>query len=100
VSLMVLPQSLEAQSDGIRFQCRLGDKIIECGIVDVALRDLVSFHRIRKTEHDSLRVVLPELERLVNAKYQAGRLEEDGWVVIRSVDLLRYGFRERVKSAA
>jgi hypothetical protein len=97
---MVIPRSLDAQSDGIRFQCRLGDKIIECGIVDVALRDLVSFHRIKKADDKPLGVLLPEFERLVAAKYEAGRFEEDGWIVIRSADLLRYGFRRRVKSAA
>jgi len=97
---IVIPRSLDAQADGMRFQCRFGDKIIECGIVDAALRDLVTFHRIKKTEDNPLRVLLPEFERLVVAKYEAGRLEEDGWIVIRSTDLLRYGFSGRAKSAA
>jgi hypothetical protein len=100
VSLMVIPRSLEAQSDGLRFQCRLGDKIIECGISDIALRDLISFHRIKKTADNPLRVLLPELERLVAAKYDAGRFDEDGWIVVRTADLLRCGFRTRTKSAA
>jgi hypothetical protein len=43
-------------------------------------------------------VLLPEIERLVNAKFDAGRIEKDG-LVIRPVDLLRYGFQRRRKAA-
>ena len=100
MSLIVIPRSLEAELEGLLFQCRDGNQTIECGITDGALRDLISFHRIKKTDDNPLRVLLPELERLVSAKYDAGRLEEDGWIVVRSADLLRYGFRRRAKSAA
>jgi hypothetical protein len=97
--LRVVAGSLEAQTDGLRFQCDRGDKTIRCGIVDIALLDLIGFHRIKKTEDNPFRVLLPEIERLVNAKYDAGRFEEDGWIVVQSVDLVRYGFG-RTKSAA
>jgi hypothetical protein len=36
---------------------------------------------------------LPELDRLASLKYAAGRLEENGELVIRTADLLRYGFQ-------
>jgi hypothetical protein len=97
--LTVIAGSLEADPEGLRFECGQGDKTIHCGIVDTALHDLIGFHRITKTG-DPLRVLLPEIERLVNAKYDAGRFDEDGWIVVRSVDLLRFGFRARTQSAA
>jgi hypothetical protein len=40
-------------------------------------------------------VLLLEIVRLANAKYDARRLEEDGSLVIRSTDLLRFGFGKR-----
>jgi hypothetical protein len=100
VPVTVIAGSFEAQPEGLVFQCRHGEKIIKCSIADVALHDLICFHRIKKTEDKPYRVLLPEIERLVNAKYDAGRFEEDGGIVVRSVDLLRYGFKGRAKSAA
>jgi hypothetical protein len=64
------------------------------------LRDLIDFHRINSTNDEALRALLPELERLVNAKCNAGRFEENGWLVIWPVDLLRYGYQGRDESAA
>jgi hypothetical protein len=40
-------------------------------------------------------VLLLEIVRLANAKYDAGRLEEDGSLVIRATDILRFGFENR-----
>jgi hypothetical protein len=91
--------SLEAEPHGLLFQCRDGERIIECGISDSALHDLIGFHRIRRTK-EPFRVLLPEIERLVNTKYDAGRFEENGWIVVRAADLLRYGFRRRTKTVA
>jgi hypothetical protein len=98
--LRVVAGSLEAQPEGLRFQCAHGDKTVQCGIVDTALLDLIGFHRFKQTEDNPFRVLLPEIKRLVNAKHDAGRFEEDGWIVVQTVDLLRYGFRGRTKSAA
>src|SRR5580704_6419805 len=97
---MVIPRSFAAEPEGLLFQCRDGHQTIECGITDAALRDLISFHRIKKTDDNPLRVLLPELERLVSAKYDASRFDEDGWIVVRTADLLRCGFQTRTKSAA
>jgi hypothetical protein len=91
--LRVVAGTLEAQPAGLRFQCAHGDKTVQCGIVEIALLDLIGFHRIKKTADIPFRVLLPEIERLVNAKHDAGRFEEDGWIVVQTVDLLRYGFR-------
>jgi hypothetical protein len=100
VSLRVIFDSFNAQSKGLCFQCEHDEKIVQCGIAEVALRDLIDFHRINCTEDEALRALLPEIERLVNAKCDAGRFEENGWVVIWPVDLLRYGYQGRDKSAA
>jgi hypothetical protein len=56
--------------------------MIQCGIDEVALRDLIDFHRITSTEDEALRAFLTEIERLVNAKSDAGRFEENRWLVI------------------
>jgi Protein of unknown function (DUF1488) len=100
VSLKVAFDSFSAKSKGLCFQCDLDGEIIQCGIADVALRDLVDFHRIKSTESEALRALLPEIERLVNAKYDAERFEENGWLVIWPVDLLRYGYQGRAEPAA
>jgi hypothetical protein len=99
VSLTVLPESLDAQAKGVLFQCDRGGTIIQCGIATLALRDLIDFHRIKGTEDEAFRALLPEIERLLNAKCEAGRFEKTGWLVIWPVDLLRYGFRRRKKAA-
>jgi hypothetical protein len=100
VSLKVIFDSFSAQSKGVCFQCDGGGKIIQCGIADVAIRDLIDFHRIKDTEDKEVRALLTEIERLVNAKCDAGRFEENGWLVIWPVDLLRYGYQGRKRSAA
>ena len=100
MSLKVVFDSFSAQSKGLCFQCDRDGEIIQCGIAEVALRDLVDFHRIQSTESEALRALLPEIERLANAKCDAGQFEENGWLVIWPVDLLRYGYQGRHKSAA
>jgi hypothetical protein len=95
VSFAIVVGSLKQVDGGDTFQCDCGDgKIIECTIVDIALRDLIDFHRFKKTADPSTVLVL-EIVRLANAKYDAGRLEEDGSLVIRATDLLRFGFGNR-----
>jgi hypothetical protein len=95
VSLRVIFDSLSAESSGLCFQCNHNGAIIQCDIADAALRDLIDFHRMKSTRDQALRSLLPEIERLANAKWNAGRFEENGWLVIWPVDLLRYGYQER-----
>ena len=61
---------------------------------------LVDFYRFNGSEDKALQAVLPEIERLTNAKCDAGRFEENGCLVIWPVDLLRYGYQGRDRSAA
>ena len=101
MSLRIIPKSLAPQPDEVRFQFECDDgKIIQCSITGETLRDLIDFHRVKNTDEDTCRVLLPEVERLANAKYDARRLEEDGGLLIRSTDLVRYGFEKRKKRAA
>jgi hypothetical protein len=101
VPLTIIAESLTAKTHGFSFQSDCADgKIIPCGITDVALADLVDFHHIKSAAADAPRVLLPEIERLANAKYNAGRLEEDGGLLIRSTDLVRYGFQKGKRQAA
>ena len=100
MSLRVIFDSLSAQSKGLCFQCDRDGKIIQCGIAEAALRDLIDFHRIQSNKYKALRDLLPEIARLANAKCDAGRFEENGWLVIWPVDLLRYGYEGRDRSAA
>src|ERR1700692_640853 len=83
VSLTIIEESLTAQTYGLGFQSDCADgKIVQCGITNLALADLVDFHHIKGAAAGALRVLLPEIERLANAKYEAGRLEEDGGLLI------------------
>jgi hypothetical protein len=101
VSLTIIAKSFTAKTYGFSFQSDCADgKIIRCGITDLALADLVDFHHVKSTAADAPLVLLLEIERLANAKYQAGRLEEEGGLLIRSTDLVRYGFQARKKQAA
>jgi hypothetical protein len=69
-------------------------------VADIALRDLIDFHRIKTTAADASRVLLAEIERLVNAKFDAERFEEGGGLAIQPADIVRYGFERRKKRAA
>jgi hypothetical protein len=97
VALKVIAGSLDAHSAGLSFQCNQGGEAIDCGVVSDVLYDLLAFHRLG-FGNDAFRALLPEIERLANAKSDAGRFEENGTLVIRTADLLRYGFQ--AKSAA
>ena len=99
--LKVIAGSLKAQAEGLSFQCGGDGETIECEVASEVLRDLLAFHRF--DNDDAMRALLPEIERLANAKSDAGRFEEDGALVIRTADLLRYGFQAKPaasKSAA
>jgi hypothetical protein len=98
VSIRLL-ENFSAEAEGLRFQCDHNGTIIQCGIAASVLRELIDFHQI-KGEDDAIRRLVLEIERLVNAKYDAGRFEQNGWLVIWPVDLLRYGYEGRQKSAA
>ena len=93
MSLTVLAESLSARPEGLSFRCDRNGHAIQGSITDVALRDLIDFHRFNSSKDKALRILLPEIERLAKAKCDAGRFEENGRLVIWRVDLLRYGYQ-------
>lgn len=100
VSTVTIVGSLEAVDDGLLFQCDLAGRIVQCGIAESALRDLLDVHRVNKSDDDAFRAILLEIQRIITAKWRSGRFEENGWLIIWPVDLLRYGYWRRVSSAA
>ena len=95
MSLRVIAGSLKAQAAGLSFQCGGEGETLDCEVASEVLRDLLAFHRFEGGGADAMRALLPEIERLANVKSDAGRFEEDGTLVIRPVDLLRYGFQHK-----
>jgi hypothetical protein len=98
--LKVILETLSAGPQGPAFQCDNGVKKIGGSIAADTLLDIMDFHRIKGTQEYGFGALLPEIERLLNAKSESGKFEQNGELSIRTADLLRYGFRERVKSAA
>jgi hypothetical protein len=94
MALQVIAGSLEAESAGLSFQCHQDGETIDCGVVGDVLHDLLAFHGLGLGD-DAFRALLPEIERLANAKSDAGRFEENGTLIVRAADLLRYGFRAK-----
>jgi hypothetical protein len=80
-------------AQNLSFRFRDGDRIVVCTITREVLQDLGSHHGLSFTDEEVRNVLLPELDRLASLKYAAGRLEENGELVIRTADLLRYGFQ-------
>jgi hypothetical protein len=100
MGLKVMVQTLSARSQSFAFQCEDGTQQTACSIAAETLRDITDFHQFKGSPEEGFRALLPEIERLVNAKLNAGRREENGEISIRMGDLLRYGFAQREKAAA
>jgi len=91
--LRIIAGSLKAYQYVISFRCADEEMSVDCAITADAVHDLMGFHRFYNTEDGALDAVLPEIERLVNCKFEAARLEQNGEVWIRASDLLRYGYQ-------
>jgi hypothetical protein len=98
--LKVILPTLKARPRSLAFQCDNGMKHIAGSIAADTLLDIMDFHRIKGTQEYGFQALLPEIERLVNAKSESGKFDENGELSIRTADLLRYGFRERDRTAA
>jgi hypothetical protein len=83
--------------------CQLtdGTRMIACTVEHQALRDLADYH-LREALPDvaAFGELLQEIERLANAKFYTGRVEQSGDLVIASADVLLYGFEARWAKAA
>jgi hypothetical protein len=98
--LKVMIETLAARPRRLAFQCDNDQQNIVGSISVDTLRDMMDFHRVKGGPEDVFRALLPEIERLVNAKYDSGRFDENGELSICTAEILRYGFREREKFAA
>ena len=95
MSLSMVAAELDLKSHGLSFEFHDGDESnpVPCKVTMQVLQDLGGFHNLSFTPEEVADVLIPELDRLAIAKYRAGRLEDDGGLVIRDSDLLRYGFQ-------
>jgi hypothetical protein len=100
ISLKLVPGTINAVSNALLFQCGDGAKAIACSITAGALDDILQYHRLEVMGDDADEALLEKIERILNAKFNAGRIEPDGSLVIKTIDVLRYGFREVDHSAA
>jgi hypothetical protein len=91
--LKVIPNTFEAASQRLSFQCSGADNAVSCSITVNALDDLVQLHRLNVREDKAVEALLKEIEYLANEKFSAGRVERNGELAIKSIDVLRYGFR-------
>jgi hypothetical protein len=93
MSLRVTSGQLDFQPERISFNLQDGKAIVRCTIAIEVLRDLADHSMLNwSTDVEAFGLLIPELERLANRKYRLGRLDENGDLLLCTVDLLRYGF--------
>ena len=91
--LNVVPGTIVVAPDRLLFQCNIGEKSIACSITAEALDDILHFHRLDVSKDVAFDTLLKEIERTANGKFGDGRVERDGQLAIRSLDVLRYGLQ-------
>jgi Protein of unknown function (DUF1488) len=92
--LNVVPGSIVVAPDRLLFQCSIGEKSIACSITAEALDDIVHFYRLDVSRDEAFDTLVKEIERTANGKFGDGRVERDGQLAIRSLDVLRYGLQK------
>ena len=89
--LKMMPGSLKIGPQSLMFRSKNEEQEIACSILAQALDDLIGFHGIDAQNDQSADQILELIERIVNDKIDARRVEPNGEIVIRSIDILRYG---------
>jgi hypothetical protein len=93
VSLRVISGHLDIQSRSISCNLQEGLTIVRCTIAIEVLRDLADHSMLEwSTDIEAFSLLMPEVERLASLKYRLRRLEENGELLIGTIDLLRHGF--------
>lgn len=94
MTLSIVGEELDIASQDLSFRFHDEDpsRTVPCTVTIQVLQDLGSYHNLSFTAEEVLDVLIPELDRLASVKYRAGRFEQNGEIVIRGSDLLRYGF--------
>jgi hypothetical protein len=95
VPLNVIPGQLDIQKEGIRFRLSDGETTVSCSVSRFVLQDLISHHLpgVNVTDLQAFVELLPGIAHLANVKYDAGRIDENGEIVIGTADLLRHGLQ-------
>lgn len=97
MTLKIIVETLRIGSLSVAFKCEAGETIIVCGIMSDAVRDLIDVNQLNATNDGGISALLQAIERLVNLKHDAGKFEENGELVIRTSDLVHYGFGEPIR---
>jgi hypothetical protein len=93
VSLRVTSGKLDIQPGSISCNLHDGETVLRCTIAIEVLRDLADHSMLNwSTDVQAFGLLIPEIERLAYIKYRLRRLEENGDLLLGTVDLLRYGF--------
>jgi hypothetical protein len=100
IRLNVIPGTIVVAPERLLFQCNIGEKSIACSITAGALDDILHFHRLDVSKDEAFDTLLKEIERTANEEFDDGRVEPDGELAIKSIDVLRYGFNNVDDSAA
>jgi hypothetical protein len=100
VPLRVTSGKLDIQPQSISCHLYDGVRIVPCTIAIEVVLDLADHHLLNwSTALEAFGLLIPEIERLANRKYQFG-LQQNGEILIGGTDLLRYGFSGLDKSEA
>jgi hypothetical protein len=90
--LKIISGTLDIQSDGI--SCRLDDGVVTvaCTISRFVLQDLAGRYLagVGITELQAFGELISEIENLATAKFDSGRLDENGDISIGTSDFLRH----------
>jgi hypothetical protein len=91
----LVPGRLDIQAEGVRFRLGDGATTVSCFVTHFALQDLGGHYLsgANVTDLQAFTELLPEIEHLANAKFDSGRIEENGEVTIGTADLLRRPLR-------
>ena len=92
--LKLVPGTIVVAPDRLLFQCSIGNSSIGCSIMAEALDDILHFHRLDVRKDEAFDTLIKEIERTASGKFGDGRVERDGGLAIRSLDVLRYGLQE------
>jgi hypothetical protein len=92
--LNMVPGTIVVAPDKLLFQCSIGEKSIACSITAEALDDILHFHRLDVSKDEAFDTLIKEIERTANGKFGDGRVEPDGELAIKSLDVLRYGLQK------
>jgi hypothetical protein len=95
VPLNVIPGQLDIQNESIRLRLSDGETTVSCSVSRFVLQDLISHHLpgVNVTDLQAFGELLPGIAHLANAKYDAGRTDDNGEIMIGTADLLRHGLQ-------